>query len=130
MVEKALLGIRAFLESKSCYDILPESFRLIVFDNKLSITRSLQALVTNGPLFTHFPPPPRLSQYPTPSCLMVWDSSYMVTDPCSAEQESFRPRYTIPPPNASPECLPSPTSSISSSTTTSPRTSTKTSSPK
>ncbi|KAK4050737.1 AMP-activated serine/threonine-protein kinase regulatory subunit [Microbotryomycetes sp. JL221] len=45
---KALEGIRQFLESKSCYDILPESFRLIVFDNKLSITRSLQALVTNG----------------------------------------------------------------------------------
>ncbi|GAA5917325.1 hypothetical protein JCM5296_000946 [Sporobolomyces johnsonii] len=45
---KALDGIRAFLASKSCYDILPESFRLIVFDNKLGITRSLQALVTNG----------------------------------------------------------------------------------
>ncbi|SCZ89207.1 BZ3500_MvSof-1268-A1-R1_Chr1-1g01029 [Microbotryum saponariae] len=45
---RALEGIRQFLQSKSCYDILPESFRLIVFDNKLSITRSLQALVTNG----------------------------------------------------------------------------------
>ncbi|GAA6028912.1 hypothetical protein JCM8097_001502 [Rhodosporidiobolus ruineniae] len=45
---KALEGIRAFIGSKSCYDILPESFRLIVFDNKLGITKSLQALVTNG----------------------------------------------------------------------------------
>ncbi|GAA5858882.1 hypothetical protein JCM8547_007141 [Rhodosporidiobolus lusitaniae] len=45
---KALEGIRQFLASKSCYDILPESFRLIVFDNKLAITKSLQALVTNG----------------------------------------------------------------------------------
>ncbi|ORY89121.1 hypothetical protein BCR35DRAFT_300936 [Leucosporidium creatinivorum] len=45
---RALEAIRSFLESKSCYDILPESFRLIVFDNKLGITRSLQALVTNG----------------------------------------------------------------------------------
>jgi hypothetical protein len=36
------------LESKSCYDVLPLSFRLIVLDNRLSITRSLQALVTNG----------------------------------------------------------------------------------
>ncbi|GAA5982153.1 hypothetical protein JCM11641_000604 [Rhodosporidiobolus odoratus] len=45
---RALEGIRAFLGSKSCYDILPESFRLIVFDNKLGITKSLQALVTNG----------------------------------------------------------------------------------
>ncbi|KAI5481241.1 nuclear protein SNF4 [Pseudohyphozyma bogoriensis] len=45
---KALDSIRHFLESKTCYEILPESFRLIVFDNKLPITRSLQALVTNG----------------------------------------------------------------------------------
>lgn len=45
---KALESIRAFLESKSCYDILPESFRLIVFDNKLGITKSLAALVSNG----------------------------------------------------------------------------------
>ncbi|GAA5876726.1 hypothetical protein JCM16303_006263 [Sporobolomyces ruberrimus] len=45
---KALDGIRNFLGSKSCYDILPESFRLIVLDNKLAITKSLQALVTNG----------------------------------------------------------------------------------
>ncbi|GAA5823966.1 hypothetical protein JCM11251_003362 [Rhodosporidiobolus azoricus] len=45
---RALDGIRTFLGSKSCYDILPESFRLIVFDNRLGITKSLQALVTNG----------------------------------------------------------------------------------
>ncbi|GAA5917258.1 hypothetical protein JCM6882_009262 [Rhodosporidiobolus microsporus] len=45
---RALDGIRTFLGSKSCYDILPESFRLIVFDNHLGITKSLQALVTNG----------------------------------------------------------------------------------
>ncbi|GAA5987943.1 hypothetical protein JCM5350_006783 [Sporobolomyces pararoseus] len=45
---RALDGIRTFLGSKSCYDILPESFRLIVLDNKLAITKSLQALVTNG----------------------------------------------------------------------------------
>ncbi|GAA6009125.1 AMP-activated serine/threonine-protein kinase regulatory subunit SNF4 [Rhodotorula paludigena] len=47
-MRKALEGIRAFVASKSCYDILPESFRLIVFDTKLGITKSLQALVTNG----------------------------------------------------------------------------------
>ena len=45
---RSLDGIRSFLESQSCYSILPESYRLIVFDNKLSITKSLQALVTNG----------------------------------------------------------------------------------
>lgn len=47
-MRRALEGIRAFVASKSCYDILPESFRLIVFDTKLGITKSLQALVTNG----------------------------------------------------------------------------------
>lgn len=57
-MRKALEGIRAFLASKSCYDILPESFRLIVFDTKLGITKSLQALVTNGPSLLPRPPPP------------------------------------------------------------------------
>lgn len=47
-MRRALEGIRTFVASKSCYDILPESFRLIVFDTKLGITKSLQALVTNG----------------------------------------------------------------------------------
>lgn len=32
----------------------PVGSRLIVFDNKLSITRSLQALVTNGELTSYF----------------------------------------------------------------------------
>lgn len=96
--ERALDGIRTFLESKSCYDILPESFRkspssprslppapapasqqltfpplplpgLIVFDNKLSITRSLQALVTNGAVHLppSLPPPPPLLLLPRPN---------------------------------------------------------------
>ena len=138
MVEKALLGIRAFLESKSCYDILPESFRLIVFDNKLSITRSLQALVTNGqssrPFPTHSRPiPPRSMNY-SPSTLRSLSHptapSTTSTDTSMPLQVSFPLPFTIPLPNASPECSLSPTSCISSNTTTSPRTSTKTSSPK
>lgn len=44
----ALSAIRAFLRRESCFDILPESFRLIVFDNKLLIKRALVALQTNG----------------------------------------------------------------------------------
>lgn len=45
---QALSAIRAFLRRESCFDILPESFRLIVFDNKLLIKRALVALQTNG----------------------------------------------------------------------------------
>lgn len=47
---QALSAIRAFLRRESCFDILPESFRLIVFDNKLLIKRALVALQTNGKL--------------------------------------------------------------------------------
>lgn len=45
---QALSAIRAFLRRESCFDILPESFRLIVFDNKLTIKRALVALQANG----------------------------------------------------------------------------------
>lgn len=45
---QALSAIRAFLRRESCFDILPESFRLIVLDNKLLIKRALIALQTNG----------------------------------------------------------------------------------
>lgn len=44
----ALSAIRAFLRRESCFDILPESFRLIVFDNNLLIKRALVALQHNG----------------------------------------------------------------------------------
>lgn len=47
---QALSALRAFLRRESCFDILPESFRLIVFDNKLLIKRALVALQTNGEL--------------------------------------------------------------------------------
>ncbi|KAH9820590.1 hypothetical protein DFH28DRAFT_884391 [Melampsora americana] len=45
---KALQNLREFLSEKTCYDILPESYRLIVFDNSLGIKRALTALMTNG----------------------------------------------------------------------------------
>lgn len=41
-------NLREFLSEKTCYDILPESYRLIVFDNSLGIKRALTALMTNG----------------------------------------------------------------------------------
>jgi hypothetical protein len=43
--KNGLNAIRAFLRDKSSYDILPESFRLIVFDNQLGIKRALTALL-------------------------------------------------------------------------------------
>jgi hypothetical protein len=43
--KNGLNAIRAFLREKSSYDILPESFRLIVFDNQLGIKRALTALL-------------------------------------------------------------------------------------
>lgn len=46
--KQALSAIRAFLRRESCFDILPESFRLIVLDNKLLIKRALVALQSNG----------------------------------------------------------------------------------
>ncbi|KAI7934725.1 hypothetical protein MJO28_016654 [Puccinia striiformis f. sp. tritici] len=45
---QALANLREFLAEKTCYDILPESYRLIVFDNSLGIKRALTALMTNG----------------------------------------------------------------------------------
>ncbi|ODV88766.1 hypothetical protein CANCADRAFT_128466 [Tortispora caseinolytica NRRL Y-17796] len=41
-------AIRKFLQSKSSYDVLPVSFRLIVLDTSLSIKKSLAILLQNG----------------------------------------------------------------------------------
>ncbi|KAG8843110.1 AMP-activated serine/threonine-protein kinase regulatory subunit [Tulasnella sp. 330] len=44
----ALQTIRAFLNSRSSYDVFPVSFRLIVLDNKLEVKKALTALISNG----------------------------------------------------------------------------------
>ena len=36
------------MRSRTCYEILPESFRLIVLNHELSIQRALTALQANG----------------------------------------------------------------------------------
>jgi 5'-AMP-activated protein kinase regulatory gamma subunit len=41
-------AIRDFLKVRRSYDVLPLSFRLIVFDTALSIKESLNILVQNG----------------------------------------------------------------------------------
>jgi hypothetical protein len=47
---EALQSIRTFLKSKSCYDVLPLSFKVTVLDTKLDVKKALQCLVTNGKL--------------------------------------------------------------------------------
>ncbi|KAI5285019.1 AMP-activated serine/threonine-protein kinase regulatory subunit, partial [Ascosphaera acerosa] len=44
----ALRAIRAFLKARTSYDVLPLSFRLIVFDTTLSVKESLNILVQNS----------------------------------------------------------------------------------
>jgi len=41
-------AIRDFLKVRRSYDVLPLSFRLIIFDTALSIKESLNILVQNG----------------------------------------------------------------------------------
>ncbi|EEB07683.2 protein kinase activator [Schizosaccharomyces japonicus yFS275] len=44
----ALSDIRAFIKSRTSYDVLPASFRLIVFDNSLFVKASLSLLAVNN----------------------------------------------------------------------------------
>lgn len=41
-------SIRAFLKVRTSYDVLPLSFRLIVFDTNLLVKKSLNILIQNG----------------------------------------------------------------------------------
>ncbi len=41
-------AIRAFLKVRTSYDVLPLSFRLIVFDTALLVKKSLNTLLHNG----------------------------------------------------------------------------------
>lgn len=40
--------IRAFLKVRTSYDVLPLSFRLIIFDTALLVKKSLNILIQNG----------------------------------------------------------------------------------
>ena len=41
-------AIRAFLKVRTSYDVMPLSFRLIVFDTSLLVKKSLNILIQNG----------------------------------------------------------------------------------
>ncbi|KAL8638166.1 MAG: hypothetical protein Q9228_004652 [Teloschistes exilis] len=45
---KALQKIRDFLKVRTSYDVLPLSFRLIIFDTSLLVKKSLTILIQNG----------------------------------------------------------------------------------
>lgn len=45
--------IRAFLKARTSYDVLPISYRLIVFDTALLVKKSLNILNQNGELVRH-----------------------------------------------------------------------------
>ncbi|KAK4990062.1 AMP-activated serine/threonine-protein kinase regulatory subunit [Elasticomyces elasticus] len=55
---EGLRAIRAFLKVRTSYDVLPLSFRLIVFDTALLVKKSLNILIQNGN--HHFRISPRL----------------------------------------------------------------------
>ncbi|ANZ75728.1 5'-AMP-activated protein kinase subunit [Komagataella phaffii CBS 7435] len=46
--KRALDAIRVFLQSKTSYDVLPVSYRLIVFDTSLLVKKSLNILLQNS----------------------------------------------------------------------------------
>lgn len=46
--DRALSNIRKFLSETTAYTILPESFRLIVLDNDLTVKGALSAMTSNG----------------------------------------------------------------------------------
>ncbi|OQD86524.1 hypothetical protein PENANT_c007G00930 [Penicillium antarcticum] len=45
---QGLRAIRNFLKARNSYDVLPLSFRLIIFDTSLSVKESLNILIQNG----------------------------------------------------------------------------------
>jgi hypothetical protein len=45
---QGLRAIRNFLKVRTSYDVLPLSFRLIIFDTSLSVKESLNILIQNG----------------------------------------------------------------------------------
>lgn len=46
--QEALLSIRKFLETKTCYDVLPVSFKLVMLDSTLTMKGALLTLLQNG----------------------------------------------------------------------------------
>lgn len=46
--DNALNVLRNYLKGRTCYDVFPVSFRLIVLDTKLEVQKALQCFLLNG----------------------------------------------------------------------------------
>ena len=46
--DNALNVLRNYLKGRTCYDVFPVSFRLIVLDTKLEVKKALQCFLLNG----------------------------------------------------------------------------------
>lgn len=46
--DNALASIRQYLASKTAYDLLPVSFRVIVLDTELEVKKGLECMLMNG----------------------------------------------------------------------------------
>ena len=46
--DEALAALRNFMKKRTCYDVLPVSFRLIVLDTSLLVKKALSLLIQNG----------------------------------------------------------------------------------
>lgn len=62
-------AIRAFLKVRTSYDVLPLSFRLIVFDQALLVNKSLNILLQNGEQNGDYSLRPELTIQPKALCL-------------------------------------------------------------
>ncbi|KAJ5697519.1 5'-AMP-activated protein kinase subunit gamma [Penicillium malachiteum] len=75
---QGLRAIRNFLKVRTSYDVLPLSFRLIIFDTSLSVKESLNILIQNGMLCPHNSPSPAIQKKGIPiRCIVsapLWDS--------------------------------------------------------
>jgi hypothetical protein len=98
--DNALNMLRNYLKGRTCYDVFPVSFRLIVLDTKLEVKKALQCFLLNGQSHQSLP--------------------IHFTD---LIQASYPHRYGTAKNLVSPECSPSPTLSTLSNTTTTPPTS-------
>ena len=100
--DNALNMLRNYLRGRTCYDVFPVSFRLIVLDTKLEVKKALQCFLLNGvsdqSLLIHF-----ADQSLIAMCII---------------QVSYPHLYGTAKSRVLLACSPSPTSSTSSNSTT------------
>lgn len=111
----ALQQIRAFLQLRSAYDLLPVSFRIIVFDTELEIKKGLDCMVMNCKrIYAHRAARPTLQQpsYPPRSgtahransraCSLC--STLSISYSTTTEPQTSSPPHSTQSPSASPHC--------------------------